>query len=99
MSTFHIVGLLCPIENIDAANDAAFALSGIEADRQTFSPDAVLTRDGQAWVYAHGPLSAESFAQLPTLASLLGGIYFETAGDFWVQVAIRGFAIADEETP
>lgn len=94
--TFHIVGLLCPIENIDAANAAAFQLSQIEADRQTFSPDVVLTRDGEIWVYAHGPLSAESFAQLPTLASLLGGIYFETTGDFWEQIAALGFEVVGE---
>lgn len=97
--TFHIVGLLCPIENIDAANDAAFALSGIEADRQTFSPDSVLTRDGELWCYAHGPLSVESFAQLPALSAMLGGVYFETSGDFWEQVTSRGFEIVDEENP
>lgn len=97
--TFHIVGLLCPIDQIDAANDAAVQLSGLEADRQTFSPDAVLARDGELWAYAHGPLSEESFAQLPALSDMLGGVYFETSGDFWEQVTARGFAIADEETP
>lgn len=95
MSTFHIVGLLCPIENIDAANAAAVQLSGLEADRQTFSPDAVLARDGELWAYAHGPLSVESFAQLPALADMLGGVYFETNSDFWEQVAARGFEVVD----
>lgn len=94
--TFHIVGLLCPIENIDAANAAAVQLSGLEADRQTFSPDAVLERDGALWCYAHGPISVESFAQLPALADMLGGIYFETNGDFWAQVAARGFEVVGE---
>lgn len=96
MSTFHIVGLLCPIENIDEANEAAFQLSGLEADRQTFSLDAVLEREGALWAYAHGPLSVESFAQLPALADMLGGIFFETVGDFWAQVAGRGFEVVGD---
>lgn len=91
--TFHIVGLLCPIENIDAANEAAFQLSQVEADRQTFSPDAVLARDGELWAYAHGPLSVESFAQLPALSDMLGGVYFETVGDFWERVEALGFEV------
>lgn len=94
--TFHIVGLLCPIENIDAANDAAFTLSGLEADRHTFSPDAVLTLDGELWAYAHGPLSEASFSQLPALSDMLGGVYFETSGDFWAQVAALGFEVVVE---
>ena len=95
--TFHIVGLLCPIDQIDAANDAAVQLSGLEADRQTFSLDAVLTKDGGLWAYAHGPLSVESFAQLPALSDMLGGIYFETNGDFWAQIAALGFTSPIEE--
>lgn len=95
MSSFRIVGVLCPIENMGAANDAAFSLSGVESDRQTFSDSAVLEKDGELWCYAHGPLSEASFAQLPTLAEALGGVFFETDGDFWERVEGMGFVAVD----
>lgn len=96
---FTSMGILCPIENIAPANQAATQLSEMPGDINTFVPEMFVTResDGKVFCYAHGAIPDFVLEHLPDLADQLGGILFETSGDFWEQIEVMGFVREEPE--